>query len=835
MTKEAKSVSTEIQGADDKLFTLEAGKMANLAGGSVIATMGRTQVLVTATGAKQARENASFFPLTVDVEERMYAAGKIPGSFFRREGRASEQAILVCRLLDRPLRPNFPDGFRNEVHVIATVLAADQANQYDVLALNAASAALMLSDIPFDGPVGAVRLGYSTDGEWIPFPTYEEGQEGTFEIVVAGRETSTGDIAISMVEAGGVAGSIPKYEAGAPKVNETVLGEGLEASKAWIRQAIDLQHELVTSFGAKPKMDYSVTADTTDEVYEAVAAIATDRVKEAMTIADKMERQAAEGAIKSAVREELSDHDGDLIGGALRKLTKKVVRDRVLNEGIRMDGRGPADLRELKSEIGVVATGHGSGLFQRGDTQVLNVTTLGTGRMDQMIDGIDPVSRKRYMHHYNFPPYCTGETGFMRGPKRREIGHGALAERALVPVIPDFEDFPYTYRLVSEVMASNGSSSMASVCGSSLSLMDAGVPIAAPVAGIAMGLIHEDGKYIPITDILGAEDAMGDMDFKVCGTADFVTALQMDTKIDGIPADVLAAALQQALDARMQVLANMAEAIAEPRSEVNENAPQIVSFEIPIDKIGEIIGPKGKVINAMQAETGADISVDDDGMVGVVSIASADRNAVAEAERQVKLILDPPTPEMGATYTGRVVNITNFGAFVNIMPGRDGLVHISKIGGKRRIDKVEDELSLGDTIEVIVEDIDPNGKISLMPAEFADELTSGGGDDSGESSGNGRGDRGGRSREGGGGRDRDSGGGRGGRDRDSGGGRGGRDRGARGGRDRDGGGRDGGGRGGRDRDSGGGRSDRPKKAAGDVEVVSFNEAFDAEQSDRYKD
>ena len=834
MTKEAKSVSTEIQGADDKLFTLEAGKMANLAGGSVIATMGRTQVLVTATGAKQARENASFFPLTVDVEERMYAAGKIPGSFFRREGRASEQAILVCRLLDRPLRPNFPDGFRNEVHVIATVLAADQANQYDVLALNAASAALMLSDIPFDGPVGAVRLGYSTDGEWIPFPTYEEGQEGTFEIVVAGRETSTGDIAISMVEAGGVAGSIPKYEAGAPKVNETVLGEGLEASKAWIRQAIDLQHELVTSFGAKPKMDYSVTADTTDEVYEAVAAIATDRVKEAMTIADKMERQAAEGAIKSAVREELSDHDGDLIGGALRKLTKKVVRDRVLNEGIRMDGRGPADLRELKSEIGVVATGHGSGLFQRGDTQVLNVTTLGTGRMDQMIDGIDPVSRKRYMHHYNFPPYCTGETGFMRGPKRREIGHGALAERALVPVIPDFEDFPYTYRLVSEVMASNGSSSMASVCGSSLSLMDAGVPIAAPVAGIAMGLIHEDGKYIPITDILGAEDAMGDMDFKVCGTADFVTALQMDTKIDGIPADVLAAALQQALDARMQVLANMAEAIAEPRSEVNENAPQIVSFEIPIDKIGEIIGPKGKVINAMQAETGADISVDDDGMVGVVSIASADRNAVAEAERQVKLILDPPTPEMGATYTGRVVNITNFGAFVNIMPGRDGLVHISKIGGKRRIDKVEDELSLGDTIEVIVEDIDPNGKISLMPAEFADELTSGGGDDSGESSGNGRGDRGGRSREGGGGRDRDSGGGRGGRDRDSGGGRGGRDRGARGGRDRDGGGRDGG-RGGRDRDSGGGRSDRPKKAAGDVEVVSFNEAFDAEQSDRYKE
>ncbi|MCL4110555.1 UNVERIFIED_CONTAM: hypothetical protein GTU68_035529 [Idotea baltica] len=786
--------------------------MANLAGGSVIASMGRTQVLVTATGAKQAREGASFFPLTVDVEERMYAAGKIPGSFFRREGRASEQAILVCRLMDRPLRPNFPDGFRNEVHIIATVLAADQENQYDVLALNAASAALMLSDIPFDGPLGAVRLGYSTDGEWVPFPTYEEGSEGTFEIVVAGRETDS-----------------QKYEAGAPKVNETVLGEGLEASKAWIRQAIELQKELVEAAGGKPKMDYTVTADTTDEVFEAVAAVATDRVKEAMTIADKMERQAAEGAIKTAVREELSDHDGDLVGGALRKLTKKVVRDRILSEGIRMDGRGPADLRELTSEIGVVSTAHGSGLFQRGDTQVLNVTTLGTGRMDQMIDGIDPIDRKRYMHHYNFPPYCTGETGFMRGPKRREIGHGALAERALVPVIPDFEDFPYTYRLVSEVMASNGSSSMASVCGSSLSLMDAGVPIAAPVAGIAMGLIHEGDQYIPITDILGAEDAMGDMDFKVCGTSDFVTALQMDTKIDGIPADVLAAALQQALEARMQVLANMAEAIAEPRSEVNENAPRIVSIEVPIDKIGEIIGPKGKVINAMQAETGADISVDDDGMVGTVSIASSNRDAVAEAERQVKLILDPPTPEMGETYQGRVVNITNFGAFVNIMPGRDGLVHISKIGGKRRIDKVEDELSLGDTIEVIVEDIDPNGKISLMPAEFADELQ-GGGDDKG-SSDNGGGDRGGRSRDRG---DRD-GGGRGGRDRD-GGGRGGRDRdgGGRGGRNRGGRDRDGGGRAGRDRD-GGGRGDRPKKVAGDVEVVSFNDAFDAEQADRYND
>lgn len=838
MTNRTAAVSAAIEGAETKDFRLEAGRMAKLAGGSVIAQMGRTMVLVTATGGG-ARDNAAFFPLTVDIEERMYAAGKIPGSFFRREGRSGEQAILTCRLLDRPLRPNFPDGFRNEVHIVGTVLGADQENPYDVLALNAASAALMISDVPFDGPIGATRLAWSTEGEWIPFPTYQEGEASTFEIVVAGRLTESGDVAISMVEAGGTAGSVEKYQAGAPKVNEDVLAGGLEAAKKWIRQAIELQNELVADYGTKDKMDFPVFADTTPEVYEAVTGVATDRVKSAMSIADKMERGAAEKAVKAEVRSELADQfpdSEDLIGGAISKLSKKVVRDRILADGVRMDGRGPADIRELSAEVAVVPTAHGSGLFQRGDTQVLNVATLGTGRMDQMIDGIDPVDKKRYMHHYNFPPFCTGETGFMRGPKRREIGHGALAERALVPVIPDFEDFPYTYRLVSEVMASNGSSSMASVCGSSLSLMDAGVPIAAPVAGIAMGLIHQDGQYVTITDILGAEDAMGDMDFKVAGTEDFVTALQLDTKIDGIPADVLAAALQQALDARLQILATMKDAIDGPREEVNENAPQIVSFEIPIDKIGEVIGPKGKVINAMQAETGADISVDDDGMVGVVSVASSDRAAVAEAERQIKLILDPPTPEMGVTYAGRVVNITNFGAFVNILPGRDGLVHISKIGGKRRIDRVEDELSLGDEIEVIVEDIDPNGKISLMPAEFADELQAGS-NDGGSSRDGGRGrsgrdrdrgGRGGRGRDGGGRGDRDGGGrgdrGRGDRDR---GGRGDRDRGGRGDRDR-------GGRGDRDRGGRGGDKGR-RSTPSDVEVVSFNDAFDAEQSDRYGD
>ena len=403
------------------------------------------------------------------------------------------------------------------------------------------------------------------------------------------------------------------------------------------------------------------------------------------------------------------------ISAAIRSVTKETVRDRIVNEGVRIDGRGVSDIRALTSDVGVIPTAHGSGLFQRGETQVLNITTLGTGRMDQMIDGIDPIERKRYMHHYNFPPFSTGETGFMRGPKRREIGHGALAERALFPVVPSFEEFPYTLRLVSEVLSSNGSTSMGSVCSSSLSMMDAGVPIKAPVAGIAMGLIYKDGKYVTLTDILGAEDAFGDMDFKVAGTSEFVTALQLDTKIDGIPADVLADALNQAKEARLKILEVMTSAIPEPREDVGENAPKILSFEIPVEKIGEVIGPKGKMINTIQAETGAEIAVDDDGMSGIVSIASPDREKVTEAERQIMLIVDPPSANVGEIYEGRVVNITKFGAFVNILPGRDGLVHISKLGGGKRIDKVEDVLELGDAIEVEVEDIDPNGKISLRP------------------------------------------------------------------------------------------------------------------------
>jgi len=780
---------------EGKDATFEVGKFAPLAGGSVTASIGDTVVLVTATGATTPREGADFFPLTVDIEERMYAAGKIPGSFFRREARAGEQAILTCRLIDRPLRPAFPDGFRNEVHVVGTVLGADQKNPYDVLALNAASLALCLSPIPFDGPIGAVRMSWSPEGEWIPFPTYQESSESAFEMVVAGRQ-SDNDVAVMMVEAGGTGNSWNLYESGTPKVDEDVLAGGLEASKTWIREMIELQQQVIDAAGDIAKMEPPLSVDYSDEILAAVQAAAADRIAETQQIADKTQRQAAEAELREAVVAELAEFTAEdpnaarQIKNAIRAVTKKVVRKRIVEEGIRIDGRKTDELRKVTSEIEVIPTAHGSGLFQRGETQVLNFTTLGMGRSDMMIDDISPTDKKRYFHHYNFPPFSTGETGFMRGPKRREIGHGALAERAVFPVIPSFEEWPYTVRTVSEVMASNGSSSMGSVCGSTLSLMDAGVPIKAPVAGIAMGLVHAEGKYVTLTDILGAEDAFGDMDFKVAGTTDFVTALQLDTKIAGIPASVLANALAQAREARLDILDVMAEAIAEPREDVRDTAPKITTFEIPVDKIGEIIGPKGKVINAIQAETGADISVDDDGMLGVVSIASVDNAKVAEAERQIKLILDPPTAEVGATYPGRVVNITKFGAFVNILPGRDGLLHISKIGGGKRIDRVEDVLSLGDEVTVVVEDVDPNGKISLKPE---------GAEDSNR-------DRGGRDR------DRVRGG-----DRDRGGDRG------RGGSNRD---RNG-------RSERGARTPQDGERQGDRQTVSFEDAFDAELSQEF--
>jgi polyribonucleotide nucleotidyltransferase len=725
--------STKVSGpitGTSKSLSFETGELAQQSQGAVVGRIGDTMVLATANGASTTREGIDFFPLTVDVEERMYAAGKIPGSFFRREGRPADTAILTARLIDRPLRPSFAEGYRNETQVVVTVMGADLENPHDVLAINAASAALMMSGIPFEGPIGAVRIAYTGEGEWSPHPTYQEGDSSAFELVVAGRQLEDGDVAIMMVEAGGTEESWALYQSGAPKVTETVIAEGLESAKAWIKDSIELQRRLVAEAGARPPLAYEPQSDYGEDVSARVAEVGTARIEKVTTITAKAEREAATDEATQAIIEELGEEfEGRAaeIKAAVRSLTKKLVRQRIATSQVRIDGRGPSDLRPVSAAVGVVPTAHGSGLFQRGETQVLNITTLGMPRMDQLLDTIGIEDKKRYMHHYNMPPYANGETGRVGSPKRREIGHGLLAERALLPVVPPVEEFPYALRLVSEVLSSNGSTSMASVCGSTLSLMDAGVPIKAPVAGIAMGLVKVDDQYITLTDILGAEDAFGDMDFKVAGTAEFVTALQLDTKIDGLPADVLAAALRQAHEARIKILAVMADAISEPRTEVRDTAPKIVSIEIPIDKIGEVIGPKGKVINALQQETGTDIAVDDDGLIGTVTIGARDGGAVAEAQRRIEMILDPPKAEVGATYRGKVVNITKFGAFVNILPGRDGLIHISKLGRGRRVEKVEDVLDLGDEIEVRVDDIDPQGKVSLSLAGNDDPAPNGSG------------------------------------------------------------------------------------------------------------
>jgi polyribonucleotide nucleotidyltransferase len=727
------NTSTKVSGpitATSKTLSFETGHLAQQSQGAVVGRIGDTIVLATANAASSIREGIDFFPLTVDVEERMYAAGKIPGSFFRREGRPSDSAILTCRLIDRPLRPSFADGYRNETQIVVTVLGADLENPHDVLAINAASAALVLSGIPFEGPIGAVRIAYTAEGDWIPHPTYQDGDASAFELVVAGRQLDDGDVAIMMVEAGGTPAAWELYQSGAPKVTEAVIAEGLESSKAWIRESIDLQRQLLAEAGSRPPLSYEPQSDYGDDVAARVAEVGTVHIEKVTTITTKAEREAATSEATKTIQAELAQEFEGRAGeikAAVRSLTKKLVRNRIATSQVRMDGRGPADIRALSASVGIVPTAHGSALFQRGDTQVLNVTTLGMPRMDQLLDTVGVDTKKRYMHHYNMPPYANGETGRVGSPKRREIGHGLLAERALLPVVPPVEEFPYALRLVSEVLASNGSTSMASVCASSLSLMDAGVPVKAPVAGIAMGLVKVDDNFITLTDILGAEDAFGDMDFKVAGTADFVTALQLDTKIDGLPADVLAAALRQAHEARIKILAVMADAISEPRDDVRDTAPKIVSIEIPMDKIGEVIGPKGKIINALQQETGTDIAVDDDGLVGTVTIGARDGAAVAEARRRIEMILDPPKAEVGAVYRGKVVNITKFGAFVNILPGRDGLVHISKLGRGKRVEKVEDVVDLGDEIEVRVDDIDPQGKVSLSLV----------GPDAGEPTGNG--------------------------------------------------------------------------------------------------
>jgi polyribonucleotide nucleotidyltransferase len=696
--------------------TLETGLLAGQADGAVVVSSGDTQVLVTVVASSEVRTGIDFLPLTVDVEERMYAVGKIPGSFFRREGRPTEKAILSARLIDRPLRPSFDDGFRNEVQVIATILSADQENQPDVMAINGASAALIVSGIPFLGPIGAVRLA-RIDDRWVPNPTFQELERATFDLLVAGRRREgEGAVDILMVEAGATDDALDLIAGGAPDVTEEVVASGLHESTGYIAASCDAQLALRDLVDPPPR-EFPVFADYLPETYDRVDQAAAAHLHEVISIADKGERVAREEGLREAViaavcGPEPSDEEVRQVKVAFRSVMKKAIRRRVIEEGLRIDGRQPGEIRPLSARVGLVKRAHGSGLFQRGETQVLTITTLGMLRMAQMLDTIGVEETKRYMHNYNFPPFSTGETGRVGAPRRREIGHGALAEKALIPVVPKEEDLPYALRVVSEVLSSNGSTSMASVCASTLSLMDAGVRIKAPVGGIAMGLIADGGSYVTLTDILGAEDAFGDMDFKVAGTRTTVTALQLDTKVIGLPAEVLAEALGGAHDARMRVLDAIEEAIPAPREEMSAFAPRIISVQIPVDKIGEIIGPKGKVINEIQAETGASIDVQDD---GTIHIGGTEAGGVERARGWIEQIVNPPRAEIGARYRGKVVNITKFGAFINILPGRDGLVHISKLGGGRRLDRVEDVLSMGEEIEVIVEDIDRNDRVSLRP------------------------------------------------------------------------------------------------------------------------
>jgi polyribonucleotide nucleotidyltransferase len=697
-------------------LTFESGKLAKQAGGSAVVTLGETMILAACTSSKP-REGIDFFPLTVDVEERMYAAGKIPGGFFRREGKASETATLTARLIDRPLRPTFAEGYRDEVHVVLLVLSADLQNPYDVPGINAASLATMLAGLPFDGPVGAVRVG-NIRGEWVVNPTYQQLEEATFDVVVAGRRNDTGTIDVLMIEGEAPDETWRLLEDGAQAPTEEVVTEGLEAAKRAIAEAVDAQVEFLSKVNVEkkpfqPKPLYS------EETFRAVEAFARDRMREAL-VPGKHEREERLDALKEELKSHLQQEWGEEafaeraseISPAFKQLQKTLMRQRVVEDGIRLDGRKVDEIRQLSAEIGIVPRAHGSGLFQRGETQVLNVATLGMLRMNQMIDTLDPEESKRYIHHYNFPPFSTGETGFMRGPKRREIGHGALAERALVPVIPPEDEFPYTLRLVSDVLESNGSTSMASVCASTLSLMDAGVPIKSPVAGIAMGMVAEGDRYVTLTDILGAEDALGDMDFKVAGTRDWVTAIQLDMKVTGLPAEALAQALRQAKDARLKILDVMLATIPEPRSEVNRKAPRILSIQIPVDKIGEVIGPKGKRINEIIAMTGADIDIQDD---GTVFIGSREGAGADEAASMINDIANPRPVLVGERYNGTVVKTTTFGAFVNLVPGRDGLVHISKLGKGKRLSRVEDAVQEGDKLEVEVQEIDPMGKINLKP------------------------------------------------------------------------------------------------------------------------
>ncbi len=702
-----------------RVIKFETGRLARQAAGSVAAYLDDETMLLSATTAgKQPKEQFDFFPLTIDVEERMYAIGKIPGSFFRREGRPSEDAILTCRLIDRPLRPTFKKGLRNEVQVVITVMALHPNELYDVLAINAASASTQISGLPFSGPIGGVRVALIR-GQWVAFPTYEQLEEAVFDMVVAGRIAGD-DVAIMMVEAEATVRTIELIAGGATAPTEEVVAQGLDAAKPFIRILCEAQQELAAS-AAKPTAEFPVFLEYQDDAYDAVNKLAAADVASAMTIVSKADREDRLDDIKKVVVGELAEQFAGRekeLSAALRSVTKNVVRERVLRDHVRIDGRGLTDIRTLSAEVDVLPRVHGSALFERGETQIMGVTTLNMLRMEQMVDTLNPENRKRYMHNYNFPPYSTGETGRVGSPKRREIGHGALAERALLPVLPSREEFPYAIRQVSEALGSNGSTSMGSVCASTMSLLNAGVPLRAPVAGIAMGLISGeiDGQtqYVAITDILGAEDAFGDMDFKVAGTKDFVTALQLDTKLDGIPASVLGAALAQAHDARITILEVMNEAIDAP-DEMAATAPRVISIRIPVDKIGEVIGPKGKIINQIQEETGADITIEDD---GTIYIGATDGPSAEAARNQINQIANPTMPEIGERYLGTVVKTTAFGAFVSLMPGKDGLLHISeikKLAGGKRVEQVEDVLKVGDKVQVEIKEIDPRGKLSLVP------------------------------------------------------------------------------------------------------------------------
>jgi polyribonucleotide nucleotidyltransferase len=702
-----------------RTIKFETGRLARQAAGSVAVYLDDETMLLSATTAgKQPKDQFDFFPLTIDVEERMYSVGRIPGSFFRREGRPSEDAILTCRLTDRPLRPTFTKGLRNEVQVVITVMALNPNDLYDVIAINAASASTQIAGLPFSGPVGAVRVALIR-GQWVAFPTYEQLEEAVFDMVVAGRIAGD-DVAIMMVEAEATVRTIELIAGGATAPTEEVVAEGLDASKGFIRTMCEAQIDLAAK-AAKPTADFPIFLEYQDDAYEAVERLSIADLREAMTIVSKAEREDRLDDIKKVVLAELGAEFAGRekeLSAALRSVTKKVVRDRVLKDHVRIDGRGLTDIRTLSAEVDVLPRVHGSALFERGETQIMGVTTLNMLRMEQMVDTLNPENRKRYMHNYNFPPYSTGETGRVGSPKRREIGHGALAERALLPVLPSKEEFPYAIRQVSEALGSNGSTSMGSVCASTMSLLNAGVPLRASVAGIAMGLIsgEVDGKteYVAITDILGAEDAFGDMDFKVAGTKDFVTALQLDTKLDGIPASVLGAALQQARDARLTILEVMNEAIDSP-DEMAPTAPRVIAIQIPVDKIGEVIGPKGKIINQIQEETGADITIQDD---GTIYIGATNGESAEAARTAINNIANPTMPEVGERYLGTVVKTTTFGAFVSLMPGKDGLLHISeikKLAGGKRVENVEDVLQVGAKVQVEIKEVDSRGKLSLIP------------------------------------------------------------------------------------------------------------------------